>query len=99
MYLLAISKVLAGEDSVSRYDLFRFISCMQGLLNRDTPTLFLLWEEHDRFWLDYITSHGKFLEKEPCIPLSSLEELLTVFHLIVNLHSLSRLHRRPSAVI
>jgi len=79
MYLLDINQALAGEDSINRYDLFRFTACLQGLLNREKPTLFLLWEEHDRFWLEYITAPGKFLENEPCIPLSSFEELLTVF--------------------
>ena len=79
MYLLDINQALAGEDSTNRYDLFRFAACLQGLLNREKPTLFLLWEKHDRFWLEYITAPGKFLENEPCIPLSSFEELLTVF--------------------
>ncbi len=79
MYLLDISTAVRGMDSITKYDLFRFTSCLQGLLNREKPTLFLLWEEHDRFWLDYITSAGKFLEHEPLIPLESFEQLFLTF--------------------
>ncbi len=79
MYLLDISKVLNGADSVTKYDFFRFTSCLQGLLNREKPVLFLLWEDHDRFWLDYITSAGKFLENEPLTPIDSMESLLLTF--------------------
>lgn len=79
MYLLDINKALAGTDSITKYDLFRFTSCLQGILNRDRPTLFLLWEDHDRFWLDYITSAGKFLEHEPVTSLDSIEDLLRTF--------------------
>ena len=46
MILLDINKALEGRDSVTRYDLFRFTTCLQGLLNRERPELFLLWEKH-----------------------------------------------------
>lgn len=76
MILLDINKALAGRDSVTRYDLFRFTTCLQGLLNREKPQLFLLWEEHDRFWLDYMTGQGKFLEHEPLVTAETVEEVL-----------------------
>ena len=76
MLLLDINKALADRDSVTRYDLFRFVTCLQGLLNRERPELFLFWEKHDRFWLDYMTGAGKFLEHEPLVTVETVEELL-----------------------
>ncbi len=81
MYTLDINRALAfcGDDTVLRYDLFRFVSCLQGLLNRDRPTLFLFWEEQDSFWLDYMTSEGKFLHGETLTPVESIEALFTLY--------------------
>ncbi len=79
MYILDINKALADMDSVTRYDLFRFTTCLQGLVNREKPELFLLWEEHDRFWLDYMTGEGKFLEQEPLVTVETVEELLGIY--------------------
>ena len=79
MYILDIKKVLADVDSVTRYDLFRFTACLQGLRNREKPELFLLWEEHDRFWLEYMTGAGKFLEHEPLVNVETVEKLLKIY--------------------
>ncbi len=76
MILLDINQALANVDSVTRYDLFRFTTCLQGLLNREKPELFLFWDEHDRFWLDYMTGEGKFLENEPLETVETVEEIL-----------------------
>ena len=61
MYTLDINKALEKYmgDSVIRYDLFRFTTCLQGILNRDKPTLFIFWEPQDKFWLDYMMSEVK----------------------------------------
>ena len=79
MILLDINKALAGRDSVTRYDLFRFTTCLQGLLNRERPELFLLWEEHDRFWLEYMTGKGKFLEHESLVTAETVGEVFEIY--------------------
>ena len=79
MVILDVNKALSAYDSVTRYDLFRFTTCLQGLLNREKPQLFLLWEEHDRFWLDYMTGQGKFLEHEPLMTAETVEDVLRIF--------------------
>lgn len=76
MLLLDINKALADRDSVTRYDLFRLITCLQGLVNRERPELFLFWADHDRFWLDYMTGAGKFMENEPLVTVETAEDLL-----------------------
>ena len=81
MYILDIEKALKvyGDDTVARYDLFRFTSCLQGLLNREKPQLHILWESHDKFWLDYITSEGKFLCGEVLVDIDSVSVLCHIF--------------------
>lgn len=81
MYILDIEKALKvyGSDTVARYDLFRFTSCLQGLLNREKPQLHILWESHDSFWLDYITSEGKFLHGETLVNIDSIGVVCHIF--------------------
>ena len=68
-----------GDDTVLRYDLFRFAACLEGLLNRARPVLFLEWEAHDRFWLDWCRAPGNFLEDEPIETIDSFDALLVRF--------------------
>ena len=81
MYTLDINKALEkyADDSVIQYDLFRFTTCLQGILNRDKPTLFIFWEPQDKFWLDYMMSEGKFLHGEELTPLETMEDVLDRF--------------------
>ena len=81
MYTLDINKALEkyADDSVIKYDLFRFTTCLQGILNRDKPTLFIFWEPQDKFWLDYMMSEGKFLHGEELTPLDTIEDVLERF--------------------
>ena len=81
MYTLDINKATAvyGDDTVVCYDIFRFITCLQGILNREKPTLFILWEPQDEFWLNYITSEGKFLYGEQISELKTVEDVLDTF--------------------
>ncbi|MBQ3859168.1 MAG: hypothetical protein II779_01460 [Clostridia bacterium] len=78
MLLLDVNAALAeyAGDTAAQYDLFRFSACLQGIVNREKPSLFLDWQEHDRFWLDYCRGPGKFLEREPVDTVSSFRELL-----------------------
>ena len=65
LYTIEVEKMLAecGKDTKLRYDMLKFVVAVQGLRNRDFPEIYLFWQEADRFWLDYMTGAGKFLEK------------------------------------
>ena len=52
---------------------------LQGLLNRDEPKLFILWQEADEFWLDYMSRPGKLLDGYERISISTFGEFLTLF--------------------
>ncbi|MBQ3708234.1 MAG: hypothetical protein II889_10045 [Clostridia bacterium] len=77
-----------GSDTVLRYDLARFAACLQGLLNRERPTLFLEWEEHDRFWLDWCRAPGNFLEREPIEEIGTFDDLLRRYAGTIREHGL-----------
>ena len=81
MYLLDVTKALAkyGDDSVKKYDVFRFTTCLQGLCNREKPNLYILWEPQDKFWLDYMMKEGKFLYGEGLVPVADFEELFKIY--------------------
>lgn len=81
MYTIDINKALSyyGEDTEVQYDLFRFTTCLQGLLNREKPILFIFWAEHDKFWLDYMMEEGKFLHGEELTAIDTLSELFNTF--------------------
>lgn len=81
MYILDINKALSayGDDTVAQYDLFRFTACLQGLLNREKPQLHILWEPQDQFWLDYITSEGKFLHGETLVDIDSVSVVCHIY--------------------
>lgn len=79
MHLIDTGDILKGRSSTDGYDLFRFICCLQGVLNRDTPRLFVRWTESDDFWLEYITGEEKFLHGEVLTRLCGAEELLAAY--------------------
>lgn len=68
-----------GNDTVQRYDTMKFTVALQGLLNREEPKLFILWQDADTFWLDYLSSPGKLLYGYEHIKIRSFDELLRVF--------------------
>ena len=56
LYQLDVEKVLSvcKEDTVLRYDLLKLIVAVQGQVNREEPELYLMWQESDAFWLEYM---------------------------------------------
>ena len=68
-----------GGDTVLQYDILTLIASVQGLVNRDTPELFLLWQEADTFWLRYMREDGKFLSGRETVLLPSLSDFFAVY--------------------
>ncbi len=65
--------------TVLAYDSMRFLSALQGLLNRDVPTMYLLTERHDSFWLDYMSEEGKLLSSYERVQLTTFDSILETF--------------------
>ncbi len=63
LYIIDAAKFKAemGDDTVLQYDLFKIIVAVQGLVNREDPELYFMWQDADAFWMDYMQKEGKFL--------------------------------------
>lgn len=75
-----------GDDTVLRYDTFKFVASLQGVVNRDAPRLVIRFLHGagqggdinvDDYWLGIL---GKgWLKDRPIEPIDSLEQLLAYF--------------------
>ncbi len=64
----------------SYYDELVAVTALQGLVNRDSPTLFVRHlAETDDFWWEQMTKPGDWLDGRTIVKVSSLDELLKVF--------------------
>ncbi len=87
LYLVDTHRVMAAltagmegaKTTVLHYDAMRFLSALQGILNRERPVLYLFTERHDRFWLDYMSEEGKLLSEYERKALSTFDEILLTF--------------------
>ena len=87
LYLIETKKILdsVGDASmhkyrtVLQYDAMKTVVAVQGILNREKPQIYLLWEEQDSFWLEYMSRPGKLLAGMERREITSYEEFLSVF--------------------
>ena len=71
--------VLAQDGSRRSYDEAVAVACIQGVVNRDSPDLYVLskGDEHPRFWLDVLSSGGRWLQGRPLEPVADIDALVT----------------------
>jgi len=81
LYLLDTASFLKdiGNDTVLQYDAMKLVVAVQGNVNRDFPEFFLMWQDADKFWLDYITKPGKFLNGIKTVGISTFDEFLEIY--------------------
>jgi len=81
LFTLNTEKVLSEfpYGSALKYDCARVISSVQGLVNRDIPELYLLWQDADSFWLEFMMSEGKFLHGAKIDEINSFGEFLNIY--------------------
>lgn len=87
LYLVHTGKLLesVGDASmhkyrtVLQYDAMKTVVAVQGILNRDQPQIYLLWEEQDSFWLEYMSRPGKLLCGMEQREISTYAEFLSLF--------------------
>jgi hypothetical protein len=76
-------------NSKMGYDYMKLATALQGLVNRDQPRLYYLYESNsiartagldiDQFWLDYLTEDGRYLSNREIVVAERFEELLSRF--------------------
>ena len=62
------------------WDTLHLIASIQGIVNRDQPTLFIRFlPETDDFWWDYLKNKNGWLAGRPIVEIDSIEKLLQTF--------------------
>jgi hypothetical protein len=68
------------NDARRGWDTLHLVASVQGIVNRDRPTLFIRFMQHpDDFWWNYLRQAGHWLSARPTRTIASLEELLRTF--------------------
>lgn len=64
----------------TEYDVVSFLFSLQGVLNRERPTLFIDYiYDTDAFWYDYLKESGMLLYEYGCKQIESFDELIEIF--------------------
>ncbi len=90
LYVFALESYLEQKpDNKSwQYDVINLVTALQGLVNRDSPQLYILYiheglslhqKNVDKFWLEKLRSPGNYLSDYTLINVETLEELLQIF--------------------
>jgi hypothetical protein len=69
---------LAPDGSARFYDEAVAAACIQGVINRASPDLYILsrGDEHPRFWLETLSSGGRWLQGRTAVPVDGLDALV-----------------------
>ena len=69
---------IAQEQNAESYDESLAVACIQGIVNRRAPTLYVLSRRNPRpkYWLDRLTQPGQWLHGRPLVPIADLEALV-----------------------
>lgn len=65
--------------AASAFDTLHCAAVLQGLVNRDSPRLYINYLDVDEFWFDKIRAKGAYLEHAELVKLESIEDALKVF--------------------
>jgi hypothetical protein len=69
---------LTHDDTPASYDEALAVACLQGLINRGSPEVYVLSRKNSRpqFWLDLLAKDGRWLEGRERKPLADLDALV-----------------------
>lgn len=69
---------LSHNGTPESYDESLAVACLQGIINRESPTLYVLSKKSTRpqYWLDVLSKHGRWLEGREPKPLHDLGALV-----------------------
>lgn len=72
------SFTLAHDGSVASYDEAMAVACLQGIINRKSPELYVLSRKNTRpqYWLDIMAKDGRWLQGRELKPLANLDALV-----------------------
>src|SRR4051812_23749158 len=66
---------LAHDGNAQSYDEALAVACLQGIINRDSPQLYVLSKKNNRprYWIDILTRENRWLAERKLTPLADLE--------------------------
>jgi hypothetical protein len=75
LYLYSLNNTSTG---VSYYDETLMVACIQGILNKEKPCLYILSDTYTRpaYWLNIFSGQGNWLEKKDKVILESFDSLV-----------------------
>lgn len=80
LYKFDMKKFLSKHNDLTyKYDVFTFISSLQGLVNRTQNRLYINYGSNDKFWFNYIDRNSNLFQDQKVIQLADFNELLKVF--------------------
>ncbi len=79
-YRLSDDDTGAGDGTPASYDEAMAAACLQGLINRDAPEVYLLAKNNTRpqYWLDLLSKDGRWLEGREVREVATLDDLRTL---------------------
>jgi len=71
---------LAQKDNVAMYDEAMVVSCLQGIINREGPKVYVISQSNKEphYWLEKFTSGGRWLQGMKADTLKSMDELIAL---------------------
>lgn len=66
-------------QTTESFDTLHCVACLQGIVNRQQPQLYIYYGDADLFWLDKMRAKGAYLEHVELTPLESIEEAIFTF--------------------
>ena len=67
------------KEAARGFDTLHCIACLQGIVNRKQPRLYVNYLGVDSFWLDKMRAKGAYLEHAQPRPLKNIEEAIETF--------------------
>jgi len=72
------SYTLVQDGTPASYDESLAVACLQGIINRDSPELYVLSRKNNRpqYWLDLLSKDGRWLQDRDVKPVATLDALV-----------------------
>src|SRR5947207_1076254 len=69
---------LLHDETPTSYEESLAVACLQGIINRDSPTLYVLSAKSERpkFWLEILSKEGRWLQGRKLVPVANIEGLI-----------------------
>ena len=67
------------KQTANAFDTLHCVACLQGIVNREKPQLYIDYLDADSFWLEKMRAKGAYLEHAQLVPLKSIEEAISLF--------------------